>query len=113
MVSAEERRWRWHNRWHRNETTNGITQTDQASKTNQMGQETKKDKGETWEELDKLKGSFMALWEERRKAASEAQNQANERAREFAREKMDSLSATLEMLRQRLEKEDEEKRRVV
>ena len=51
------------------------------------------------DELEQAKASFLALYEEKKRQAVEAQTRANEKAREYTKQKLDSLTAALEAMR--------------
>lgn len=66
------------------------------------------------DELERAKASFLALYEEKKRQATEAQTRANEKAREFTKQKLESLTAALEAMRDKLDQQEaEEKKRMV
>ncbi|KAL1407310.1 hypothetical protein Q8F55_006731 [Vanrija albida] len=58
------------------------------------------------DEMARIRESVERLWEERVREGREVQSRAEERAREFAREKLDRLSSTLDRLRETLAEQD-------
>ncbi|WVF66568.1 hypothetical protein IAT40_001308 [Kwoniella sp. CBS 6097] len=56
-------------------------------------------------EMSKIREAVEKLWEEKKRDAAHAQETANERAKEYAREKLDKLSAALETLRESLKQD--------
>ncbi|WWC57623.1 uncharacterized protein I303_100155 [Kwoniella dejecticola CBS 10117] len=60
-------------------------------------------------EMNKIKEAVEKLWEEKKRDALLAQENANDKAKEYARDKLDKLSAALETLRESLKVEAQEK----
>ncbi|ORY26503.1 hypothetical protein BCR39DRAFT_560540 [Naematelia encephala] len=64
-------------------------------------QQQQQEDGET-AEMMRMKEAVAALWAERKRVTDAVQERANEKAKEYAREKLDTLSAALETLRESL-----------
>ncbi|WVR03119.1 hypothetical protein IAU60_000109 [Kwoniella sp. DSM 27419] len=60
---------------------------------------------DTTDEMSKIKEAVERLWAEKKREAVSAQEIANERAKDFAREKLDKLSLALETLRESLKQD--------
>ncbi|WVQ94179.1 hypothetical protein IAU59_001257 [Kwoniella sp. CBS 9459] len=56
-------------------------------------------------EMSKIREAVEKLWDEKKRDAAYAQETANDRAKEYAREKLDKLSAALETLRESLKQD--------
>ncbi|RSH83964.1 hypothetical protein EHS25_005208 [Saitozyma podzolica] len=85
-------------------TTSGLAPTDSATSlpTSQAAGAGASGSIGADEEMRKLREAVEALWAEKKRGVVEAQEKANEQAKEFAREKLDRLSHALEALRDSL-----------
>ncbi|WWC90166.1 uncharacterized protein L201_005099 [Kwoniella dendrophila CBS 6074] len=63
-------------------------------------------------EMNRIKEAVEKLWEEKKRDALVAQETANEKAKEYAKEKLDKLSFALDTLRESLKNDVEKKQRV-
>ncbi|WRT63243.1 uncharacterized protein IL334_000146 [Kwoniella shivajii] len=61
------------------------------------------------EEMSKIKEAVEKLWEEKKQDTFSAQAAANEKTKEYARQKLDKLSSAIEALKEWVKEEDAEK----
>ncbi|OCF38611.1 hypothetical protein I317_07601 [Kwoniella heveanensis CBS 569] len=93
-----ERKWGWRHHRHQERAQQARQEAETAAAAAQ--EESRRTSTAT-----PIQEAVERLWEEKKRDAAQAQETANDRAKEYAREKLDKLSAALETLRESLKQD--------
>ncbi|ORX35067.1 hypothetical protein BD324DRAFT_633786 [Kockovaella imperatae] len=66
-------------------------------------------RGSDEQEMKRIKEAVQAVWEDKKASVLQSQDQLNEQARQYAKQKVEKLSVALEALRESLESETDKK----